>query len=77
MNIIDILAQQTTKQNLTNYSDDELSLIVFNDASFYFNRHRHWFIESLDEFFVYTDEQLEVLKQDIAEDLEEIETHNE
>ena len=59
--------------NITEYSDQELSLMVFNDESLYNARHSIGFIESIiNELFIYTDEQLEVLEEDLKEDLEEI-----
>ena len=56
------------KQNITEYSDEELSLIVLNDEYLYRQRNRPSFIETVKELFIYTDEQLEVLKQDIAKE---------
>jgi len=58
-------------QDITMYSDDELSLIVFNDAYLYNTRFFSWFIDNLEVDFTYTEKQLEVLKQDIADDAEE------
>jgi hypothetical protein len=60
------------KTDITMHSDDELSLIVMNDEGLYNERHRRNFINStIREFFVFTDEQLEVLKQDLIDDLKE------
>ncbi len=59
------------KQDLREYSDNELSLLVFNDEDLYLERHRRGFLNVIDELFIYTDAQLEVLKQDLADDLEE------
>ena len=53
------------KTDLTNYSDSELSLVVFNDEYLYNIRHRSHLIDTLNELFIYTDEQLEELKQDL------------
>lgn len=59
------------KQDLTQYSDSELSLLVFNEEWLYNDRHKPWFIDSLEEFFIYSAKQLGELKQDIQADLEE------
>lgn len=59
------------KQDLTVYSDQELSLVVFNDETLYNMRNRRSLFDLLNEFYLYTDEQLEVLKQDIQDDIEE------
>lgn len=60
------------KQDITEYSDNELSLIVFNDECFYrMRRNRKALISSLEEFFKFTDEQLEVLNNDLDSDEEE------
>lgn len=60
-----------TKQDLTNYSEIELSLLVFNDEGLYNMRHKRNFLNTIDELFIYTDDQLEVLKQDLEEDANE------
>lgn len=57
------------KQNLTEYSNNELSLMVFNDEYLYNRRHTSNFIDLLDELFIYNDEQLEVLQNDLNDDL--------
>lgn len=60
-----------SKQDLTEYSDKELSLVVMNDECLY--RMRRTFLKDqsfLTEYFDFTDEQLEVLIQDIKDDLE-------
>ena len=57
--------------NITEYSDDELSLHVFNDEYLYNNRHKMWFMDIINEFYEYTPEQLEVLLDDLADDMEE------
>lgn len=56
------------KQDLTEYSDNELSLLVFNDEWLYRQRNRRGFIDTLKEFFLFTDEQLETLKQDLEDE---------
>ena len=59
-------------QDITMYSDNELSLQVFNDEYFYIERHNLDYVLALCyEEFIFTDEQLNVLKQDIKDDLEE------
>lgn len=60
------------RQDLTMHSDDELSLWVFNDEYLYKMR-RQWasVVEVLTETFKFNDEQLEVLKKDIEDDLGE------
>jgi len=60
-----------SKQDLTQYSDNELSLLVFNDEGLYKQRHRSYFIDDIKEFFIFTDEQLEVLQQDLQDELDE------
>ena len=62
-----------TKQDLTQYSDDELSLQVFNDESLY--NLRRW-PETLDEainnLFTFTNEQYQVLQTDLEDDRTEV-----
>lgn len=59
------------KQDLTEYSDNELSMHVFNDEGLYRSRNRYGFLESLTEYFIFTDSQLDVLKDDLTEDEKE------
>lgn len=59
------------KQDLREYSDAELSLMVFNDEGLYRMRHRRGLFEILDELFIYTDEQLETLKEDLEDEKNE------
>ena len=59
-----------SKQDLTEYSEDELSLFVMNDECLY--RMRREFLRStnvLDDCFIYTSEQLDILREDIESDL--------
>jgi len=56
-------------QDLTNYSDEELSLQVFNDEGLYNMRHDTLLHELLSEFFTFTYEQEQVLIQDLHDDL--------
>ena len=58
------------KQDITIYSDNELSLIVFNDEYLYKLRHNERaLLETLNEFFIFNDEQLETLKDDLQDDV--------
>jgi hypothetical protein len=57
------------KQDITLYSDNELSLIVFNDEYFYNHRHKKDLIPMLQDMFIFTGAQLKVLEEDLAEDL--------
>lgn len=52
--------------DLTNYTEQELSLQVMNDAYFYNERHHQEFLVALvkEEFF-FTDRQLEKLLEDL------------
>ena len=62
--------------DLTPHSDAELSLVVFNDEFFYDRRHDRGFTENLSEFLVYTEDQMDELKQDLEDDLEELEAED-
>ena len=59
------------KQNLRQYSDEELSLQVMNSESLYLDRHKKYFYDTIKELFIYSKAQLEVLKQDLQDDLRE------
>ena len=60
------------KTNLTNYNDDELSLQVFNNEYLYNQRYNvDDLITLLDDYFIYTEDQKDVLIEDIEEDLKE------
>ena len=55
-------------KDLTEYSDQELSLHVMNDAYFYNEReHKAYFMALIDEQFIYTPAQLQTLKNDLKE----------
>ena len=56
------------REDLTGYSDDELSLRVFNDEGLYRERHKYGFTDWLSDMFKYTSVQFTVLEQDLAED---------
>lgn len=59
-------------KDLTIYSDDELSLQVFNDLYFYIERHnKDYLLALVDEEFIYTQKQKEILIEDLASDAEE------
>ena len=59
------------KEDLTRYTNDELSLIVFNSELLHYHRHDDtWLIDYLDARYHYTTEQLDQLKLDLAEDLD-------
>ena len=60
-----------TKQDITMYSDLELSLMVFNTEWLYNSRKRPSFIARLKELYVFTDDQLDVLMADLAEEASE------
>ena len=58
-------------KDLTTYSDDELSLNVFNDEYFYVERHNVDYLMALcAEEFHFTDAQKDVLIQDLIDDKE-------
>lgn len=65
------------KQDIRDFSDQELSLIVMNDENLYTQRRQ--ILQDcemnrpsiLAELFEYTEDQLKVLEQDIREDLGE------
>lgn len=60
------------KQDIRKQSENELSLIVFNDETLYkLRRHFLISIELLDSMFLYTDKQLKTLVEDIKQDLED------
>lgn len=56
------------KQDLTQYSDNELSLVVMNDEGLYRMRRNSQFIGLLKDLFLFTEEQLEVLEQDLKDE---------
>ena len=65
-----------SKQDLTQYSDDELSMIVFNDEGLYSMRGDENAIRmAIEELYEYTDMQLRVLLNDIDDDLLDEGTH--
>lgn len=58
------------REDLTEYSDAELSLRVFNDEWLYKMRRRRNFIEELEQIFIFTEEQREELENDLKEEEE-------
>tara|TARA_R110000823_G_scaffold201784_2_gene332680 strand:- start:7765 stop:7950 length:186 start_codon:yes stop_codon:yes gene_type:complete len=56
------------KQDLTRYSDDELSLVVFNTERLYVMRTSVDLLDEIAMFFYYTPKQLEVLIHDLEEE---------
>lgn len=54
--------------DLRQYSDQELSLLVFNDEGLYRMRKHKDFIDILRDYYLFTDDQLNVLKRDLADD---------
>ena len=58
--------------DITSYSDNELTLYVFYDYSLCGDRHDETLLmDYINEHFIYTDTQMEVLKQDLLDDKEE------
>lgn len=56
-------------RDLTAYSDNELSLQVFNDEYFYIERyHKDYLLALVAEEFIYTQKQLETLLENLSED---------
>ena len=62
-------------KDLTRYSDDELSLQVFNDEYFYNERNwkgkNDYVLALVNEEFYYTPKQMEILIQDLNYDRDE------
>ena len=60
------------KVNITNYSDNELSLLVMNDEDYYIQMENpKLLLETLYQDFIYTDKQLKVLIDTMREDYED------
>lgn len=53
------------KHDLRFYSDNELSLMVFNDEGLYNIRKSTFLFELLEEQFLFTEKQKEVLEDDL------------
>jgi len=58
------------KVDLTQYTDNELSMVVYNDSGLYSMRHDSGLISELEEWFNFTPCQLSVLLDDLEEELE-------
>jgi len=58
------------KIDLTQYTDNELSMVVFNDSGLYRMRHDSGLISELEEVFTFTPCQLLVLLDDLKGELE-------
>lgn len=56
------------KQDLREYSDGELSLIVYNDEHLYRMRNNSQFLGYINDHFLFTDEQLEELEKDLEDE---------
>lgn len=57
-------------QDVREYSENELSLRVFNDEGLYLMRHTSFLIEYIKTIFVFSDRQLEVLVLDLIDEKE-------
>jgi len=57
--------------DITMHSDNELSLLVFNDESLYLMRNRSGFLGLIKETFKFTPDQFQVLMDDLDADAEE------
>lgn len=61
------------KEDLKDYSQDELSLRVFNDETLYKMRHnRRILVDTLTELFDFTNEQETQLNEDLDDDFTNI-----
>lgn len=59
-------------KDITNYSENELSLLVMNDEDYYIQMENpKLLLETLYQDFIYTDKQLEVLIDTMREDYED------
>jgi hypothetical protein len=56
------------KQDITEYSDSELSLLVMNDEGLYRMRRSSNLRAELEQVFIFTDEQWDELAQDLQEE---------
>lgn len=63
-----MLLTETDKQDLREYSDNELSFIVFNDEGLYLIRHTSFLEDYLNDIFIFTQGQLNQLKLDLIDD---------
>jgi hypothetical protein len=58
------------KEDITELSDSELSLLVFNDEELYRIRHTTKLYDIINERYEYTDKQYALLLNDLIEDLQ-------
>ena len=58
-------------EDITMYTDRELSLIVYNDEYWYNMRHSEGLYEHINNTYKYTDKQLNHLKETIKEESDE------
>lgn len=65
------LSKFESRQDIRQYSDRELSLIIFNTEHLYRAMHRPNFLAVIQDCFLYNDNQMVTLIADIEEDLEE------
>jgi hypothetical protein len=67
-----VIDMQQKRENLTDYSDSELSIRVFNEESLYRMRHNtRLLIEALQELYIFNEAQEQELLEDIESDLNE------
>jgi hypothetical protein len=62
------------RQNITQHSDSELSLLVYNDETLYNMRHDTELLDYLNELFIFREEQLLELETDLEIELLEQDT---
>jgi hypothetical protein len=55
-------------QDITQYSDNELSRLVFNDEYLYWSRRKPFLKDIIDQSYIYTDEQWATLQQDLEDE---------
>jgi hypothetical protein len=63
------------RKDLRRFSEDELSLMVFNDEYLYNRRFKGGLRRELESMFYFSAKQYKILKDDIASDKEEIEQY--
>ena len=62
---------EVIKENITNYTDRELTLIVYNSEFWYYQRFTPHLITLLDEAYIYTKKQLNHLNDTLNEEKED------
>ncbi len=63
------------RKDLRRFSDDELSLMVFNDEYLYNRRFKGGLRRELESMFYFSAKQYKVLKADIEDDKKELEQY--